>query len=362
MQRKFSEADNAPSIHRSSSSMKNHSEYGPTEKSNDANTSKYTRFEQLLKNIVGRKVSREAVQIGSNGYISEIVPSAQMASTLPDPKIRTSISSLNLTREDKMYSAPDDNNFMSATETCGKNQSTHMTKYSFDARCMNTPLLSKSPKIRISKAPSAHSLCHNEKCINTTTSSASTTSLNATMQHRLWSVVPLLRRDGSCSSLNQSSSRLLIQQRNNMTLKKCETVSALSHSQTTSSFEPIKARNRLRLSQSIATCSRCSSILSLAANGSRYSLNIANGGFVAIRSNLCMSYLEFLIFLRLLPCIIDCMYVQTYKQLVPNSCTKKKKYIRNNNFIRRHCEKAYYAFNISKDIFNFPHYYADSTT
>lgn len=294
-QRKLGEGDNAPSIHRSTSSMKDHSEFGPTEKNNDANMSKYTRFEQLLKNLVGRKVSRESVQIGSNGYINKIVPNAQIASTLPDPKIRTSISSSNLSGEEsKSMKASDEINFIPA-ETHG-NLPTYMKKFSIEARCMNTPLLSKSPKIRISRAPSAHSLHHNEKCFNTTTSSASTTSLNTTVQQHLWSVVPLLRRDGSCSSLNQSSSRLLIQQRDNMTLKKSETVSALSHSQTTSSFEPIKARNRLRLSQSIATCSRCSSILSLAANGSRYSLNIANGGFVAIRSNLCISYQQFLFF------------------------------------------------------------------
>lgn len=157
--------------------------------------------------------------------------------------------------------------------------------FSVNHHHLNTPLIFTSPEINVSRAPSAQNLFRNDKFF-TNTSSTSTTSLNATMHQRLWSVVPLLRREGSSTSLNQSSIKPLIRQRDDIGLKKCETVSALTHSQTTSSFEPVRPRNRLRQSQSIATCSRCSSILSLAANGSRYSLNIANGGFVSIKNDL----------------------------------------------------------------------------
>lgn len=154
---------------------------------------------------------------------------------------------------------------------------------------MNQPLLPpssvQSPEIKISRTPSAHNLLfrNDVKCLM---SASSTTSLNAAVHQRLWSVVPLLRREGSCASLNQQTMKPLIHQQRSDAGLKCETVSALTHSQTTTSFEPIKARNRLRQSPSVATCSRCSSILSLAANGSRYSLNIANGGFVSIKNNL----------------------------------------------------------------------------
>lgn len=156
---------------------------------------------------------------------------------------------------------------------------------SVDNHHLNTPLIFASPEIKVSRAPSDHNLFRNDKFC-TTTSSTSATSLNATMHQRLWSVVPLLRREGSSTSLNQSCIKPLIHQRHDIGLKKCETVSALTHSQTTTAFEPITPRNRLRQTQSIATCSRCSSILSLAANGSRYSLNIANGGFVSIKNDL----------------------------------------------------------------------------
>lgn len=54
------------------------------------------------------------------------------------------------------------------------------------------------------------------------------------------------------------------------------------HLSQSSFLEPIKPLNRLRNNASIGTCSRCSSLLSLAASGSRYSLNVSNGGFVSI--------------------------------------------------------------------------------
>lgn len=136
-----------------------------------------------------------------------------------------------------------------------------------------TPFL-PSPEIRISKSPSEHTLIKNDKI------SSSTASLNSAVQQKLWSVVPLLRREGSCASLHQMKSSPLP---HHSGLKKCDTVLALSRS--SSNLEPIKPQNRLRnSSSSTITCSRCSSLLSLAANGSRYSLNLSNGGFVAVGS------------------------------------------------------------------------------
>lgn len=134
-----------------------------------------------------------------------------------------------------------------------------------------TPFI-PSPEIRITKSPSEHTLIRNDKI------SSSTASLNSAVQHKLWSVVPLLRREGSCASLHQMKSSPLA---HHSGLKKCDTVLALSRS--SSNLEPIKPQNRLRnSSSSTITCSRCSSLLSLAANGSRYSLNLSNGGFVAV--------------------------------------------------------------------------------
>lgn len=238
--------------------------------------SKYNRFEQLLKNLVGRKVSREPTSIASSLSTSSIIGNngANLHSATT-----ASLNTSDLTASDKKYSS-DGIDFSSSSN------SSRSDDFTTDNQHLNAPLLFASPDIKISRAPSAHNLFRNNEKLFTTTSSASTTSLNATMHQRLWSVVPLLRREGSSTSLNQSCTKPIIHQRHDIGLKKCETVSALTHSQTTSNFEPIKARNRLRHSQSIATCSRCSSILSLAANGSRYSLNIANGGFVPIKSNL----------------------------------------------------------------------------
>lgn len=110
----------------------------------------------------------------------------------------------------------------------------------------------------------------------------STTSLNIVNQ-KLWSVVPLLRRENSCSSLNHP---LKVGHSTSSTnaagLRKCNTVLALTQS-TSSHLEPITPLNRLRKNASFGTCSRCSSLLSLAA-GSKYSLNVSNGGFVPVNS------------------------------------------------------------------------------
>ncbi|XP_037036006.1 uncharacterized protein LOC119074128 [Bradysia coprophila] len=134
-----------------------------------------------------------------------------------------------------------------------------------------TPPLIPSPEIRITRSPSEHNLLKSDKL------TSSTTSLNS-VQQKLWSVVPLLRRNDSCISLHQTKSSPLA---HHSGLKKCQTVLALTRS--SSNLEPIKPQNRLRNSSS--TCSRCSSLLSLAANGSRYSLNLSHGGFVAVGSS-----------------------------------------------------------------------------
>lgn len=162
--------------------------------------------------------------------------------------------------------------------------------------------------------PDPNSICgsmtslNKERLLNKSTASLNSTSMTM-VQQKLWSVVPLLnRKDGSsCSNLMQND---IAVRRNNM--RKCETVLALthepllhrrqqqpstskSHSKSINSLlEPIKPLNRLRNSQSCYvthdsdssgsgrphTCSRCSSLLSLAAIGSNYSLNVTNGGFV----------------------------------------------------------------------------------
>lgn len=134
-----------------------------------------------------------------------------------------------------------------------------------------TPPQIPSPEIRVTRSPSEHNLIKTDKL------SSSTTSLNS-VQQKLWSVVPLLRRNDSCTSLHQTKSSPLA---HHSGLKKCQTVLALTRS--SSNLEPIKPQNRLR--NSTGTCSRCSSLLSLAANGSRYSLNLAHGGFVAVDSS-----------------------------------------------------------------------------
>lgn len=204
--------------------------------------SKCNRFEQLLKNLVGRKVSRE-----TSSPVAAAAPASVMSSAVSN----------TLHAIDPLSGPP--------------------SKKSVDAET-STPLLFHAAEM--SRPSSISNLSRNGNLLTADASSSS--SLNSSVQRRLWSVVPLMRREGSCASLYQNASKPLIQ--SNSSLKKCETVHALTHSQTTSNLEPVRPQNRLRASQSIATCSRCSSILSLAANGSRYSLNLANGGFIPIKN------------------------------------------------------------------------------
>ncbi|XP_055620338.1 uncharacterized protein LOC129764841 [Toxorhynchites rutilus septentrionalis] len=138
-----------------------------------------------------------------------------------------------------------------------------------------TPPLLPSPEIKISLSPSEHNLVE----MTRSRLNISTTSLSSVHQ-KLWSVVPLLKKDVSCNSLASPKSVPLLGSQSTAGLRKCETVLALTNS--TQVVEPIKPQNRLRNCDSVATCSRCSSLLSLAAVGSRYSLNLSNGGFVAV--------------------------------------------------------------------------------
>uniref|UniRef100_A0A182P599 Uncharacterized protein n=1 Tax=Anopheles epiroticus TaxID=199890 RepID=A0A182P599_9DIPT len=162
------------------------------------------------------------------------------------------------------------------------------------------PLLS-SPEIKISKSPSEHNLAE----IARGRLNISTTSLSSVHQ-KLWSVVPLLKRDVSCTSLaSPKTTPLLLDSQMASSgdrgllpiggrkgseggapvagLRKCETVLALTNA-TSQTLEPMRPLNRLRNCASVATCSRCSSLLSLAAAGSRYSLNASNGAFVPVGS------------------------------------------------------------------------------
>jgi hypothetical protein len=182
---------------------------------------------------------------------------------------------------------------------------------------------------KVSKSPSAYDLLQQQKSsddgIGSTISlnkdrliNKSTTSLNSTslalVHQKLWSVVPLLsRRDGgsgsSCNNLLLSNGNPSTPQHGRM--RKCETVLVLTdekqqgkssstcsrtHSKSINNLLdplPMRPLNRLRNSQSCyvncdsnpatrqtqAACSRCSSLLSLAAiGGSSYSLK--NGAFV----------------------------------------------------------------------------------
>lgn len=106
----------------------------------------------------------------------------------------------------------------------------------------------------------------------------STTSLNIVNQ-KLWSVMPLLRRENSCSSLIHTSKTV---KHTSAGMRKCNTVLALANA-TSTHLEPITPLNRLRKNTSFGTCSRCSSLLSLAA-GSKYSLNLSNGGFMPVNN------------------------------------------------------------------------------
>lgn len=242
-----------------------------------AATTKYSRFEQLIKSLVGRssKVSR-----------ADVVQSATNANA-------------NVTQ--------------TAAADIALAASPLSTPSSPNSTAANQPLLMPpSPEIRITKSPSEYSLIGGAAggdmnggghgamggfVGQRAAHMSSTASLNAAVQQKLWSVVPLLsstaRRDaaGSCASLAAARGGL---GGGSALMKKCETVLALSRS-SSSHMQPmtvtagggnvqVRPLNRLRhSSSSTITCSRCSSLLSLAANGSRYSLNVSQGGgFVSI--------------------------------------------------------------------------------
>ncbi|XP_065370117.1 mucin-2 [Calliphora vicina] len=195
-----------------------------------------------------------------------------------------------------------------------------------DGECTPPLAIPSSPEITITRTPSEQNMVvmrdpsgyreyngygSREKLANfnreRVVKSGSTSSLNV-MQQKLWNI---MRREGSAISLHQEKSQSIVHYTG---LRKCETVLALTR-QTTSPCSPTmgagvaasNSRNRLseshatrlshtgsgifsasgveqirplnRLRNSISsmnnTCSRCSSLLSLAASSSRYSLNNA---------------------------------------------------------------------------------------
>lgn len=229
-----------------------------------ATESKYNRVENLLKNSLGYRLSRESLT-----YSTILTATPTVTTSLASPTIIT-------IDPDPVALASTSSNTVSMTSST-INESTNQ---------LNAPLLITSPEITITRTESVHNLFRNDNNRFTTTSSTSTTSLHA-VQQKLWNVVPLLRRDGSLISLYQNKiTKPLNDEKIASGLKKCETVLTLSHSKTTPNFvEQIRPHNRLRQNSTIATCSRCSSILSLAANGSRYSLNLTHTGFSQTENN-----------------------------------------------------------------------------
>ncbi|EDW61764.2 uncharacterized protein [Drosophila virilis] len=171
-----------------------------------------------------------------------------------------------------------------------------------------THLRPASPEIRITRTPSEQDVVLRDPAgrqqlanghghgSSRLSISGSSSSLNV-VQQKLWH---MMRREGSASSLHQEKSQSIVQYTG---LRKCETVLALTRQSHTlhpmpgdetatmlathggsgnfsaGGVEQIRPLNRLRNSVSsingVGTCSRCSSLLSLAATGSRYSL--ANG-------------------------------------------------------------------------------------
>ncbi|XP_039480368.1 uncharacterized protein LOC120444626 [Drosophila santomea] len=178
-----------------------------------------------------------------------------------------------------------------------------------------------SPEIRITRTPSEQDVVlrdpsgrqlANGHGRGSLSISGSSSSLNV-VQQKIWHI---MRREGSASSLHQEKSQSIVQYTG---LRKCETVLALTrqsqshghvHGLTQSrsqghslavhgsgifssgGVEQIRPLNRLRNSVSsingVGTCSRCSSLLSLAASGSRYSLS---NGFVP-RPTSALNHLE----------------------------------------------------------------------
>lgn len=184
-----------------------------------------------------------------------------------------------------------------------------------------TPEITISPSISINDISINRDGSSSSKALGLGPSSCSTTSLNL-VQQKLWNVVPVLRNHngsrctGSATDLSprrthQSQSLHIENHRQynynvgSKGLRKCETVIAFNSRQSlyehvsgvggcqrvavatlggkktaslANGVEQIRPLNRLRnsLSTSNATCSRCSSLLSLAGAGSRYSLNVSN--------------------------------------------------------------------------------------
>lgn len=204
----------------------------------------------------------------------------------------------------------------------GKRSSSQVPNASTNAVVASSVIqkVNKSPSVYdlLQQKPSGGSTVslNKDQLINKSTASLNSTSL-ALVHQKLWSVVPLLSRKDGSSGGGASCSNLLLSSDGNSSphgkMRKCETVLALTdekqqhklqastsacsrtHSKSINNLLdplPMRPLNRLRNSQSCyvncdsnpetcqaQTCSRCSSLLSLAAiGGSSYSLK--NGAFV----------------------------------------------------------------------------------
>lgn len=245
--------------------MKTSSKDNSTPPTTGASSKRWHNIEQFLKNLVGKRSSSSTSQVPS----STINTTTTTTTTIPATTVTSSV-----------------NNSPSAYDLF--------------------------PQQKSSICGSTISLSNKDRLINKSTASLNSTSL-ALVHQKLWSVVPLLsRKDGggaSCINLlsNENSSELTHR------MRKCETVLALTneprqrqqpvastsacnrtHSKSINNLldpMPMQPLNRLRNSQSCyvncdsntmrqaQNCSRCSSLLSLAAiGGSSYSLT--NGAFV----------------------------------------------------------------------------------
>ncbi|KAL5287264.1 RNF144A family protein [Megaselia abdita] len=248
---------------------------GPTNNSNTQQPSRRKRFENFIKSLVGRKSN-------ASSY----------------------------TKEKEV------NNSGTAITTTTTNANTPTTP----PPSFTTPEITINPSISINDISiNRDGSGSSSKALGLGPPSCSTTSLNL-VQQKLWNVVPVLRNHGprctgsvtdlshsrnhQSQSLNIESHRQYNYNVGSEGLRKCETVIAFNSRQslyehiggcprvsvtnatlggkkTTSlanGVEQIRPLNRLRnsLSTSNATCSRCSSLLSLAGAGSRYSLNVSN--------------------------------------------------------------------------------------
>ncbi|XP_053964035.1 putative mediator of RNA polymerase II transcription subunit 26 [Anastrepha ludens] len=272
------------------------------------------RIENFLKSLVGRKSSSSARNSGNsgNGGNAEVVASVTMTSRID-----------NVVSQQPMPASPE----ITITGTPSEQNLVLLRDTSLRSGQYKQPLAATQEQRK--------SECGSDKLTANGAIQGSTSSLNV-VQQKLWN---MMRREGSAASLYNEKSHSIVQYRG---LRKCETVLALTRqtnslcspvfggsaaahvgasgkhggggsgvarhnscsagggagggsssgmrrTHTTGSgifsasgVEQIRPLNRLRNSitsvNAPATCSRCSSLLSLAASGSRYSLNVTSNG------------------------------------------------------------------------------------